>query len=37
MMNNLISDLLDLAKLENSAFCLNVESFNLISVIQEAF
>lgn len=37
MMSNLINDLLDLAKLENSAFQLNYEQFNLIDVIEEAF
>ena len=30
MMSNLINDLLDLAKLQNSAFELNMERFNLV-------
>ena len=36
-MTNLVNDLLDLAKLENSAFQLNYEQFDLINVIKEAF
>jgi signal transduction histidine kinase len=36
-MNNLIDDLLDLAKLENNAFQLNIDEFNLIELIQDAF
>lgn len=37
MMNNLINDLLDLGKLENNAFQLNKEWFNLIDIIEQAF
>lgn len=37
MMTNLINDLLDLGKLENNAFQLNVEEFNLFHLVQEAF
>ena len=37
MMINLINDLLDLGKLEDNAFKLNYEEFNLIEVIEEAF
>lgn len=37
MMNNLINDLLDLAKLDNNAFQLSEEKFNLIEVVQNAF
>lgn len=37
MLTNLINDLLDLGKLQNNAFQLNFEKFNLIEVIQEAF
>lgn len=37
MMTNLINDLLDLGKLENNAFQLNIEEFNLYQVIQEAY
>ena len=33
MMNNLIDDLLDLAKLENNAFQLAYSDFNLIEMI----
>ena len=33
MMNNLINDLLDLGKLQNNAFQLNIEQFNLLKVI----
>ena len=36
-MSNLINDLLDLAKLENSAFDLKMERFNLIKIIENAF
>jgi signal transduction histidine kinase len=37
MMENLINDLLDLAKLENHSFLLSEEYFNLGSTIYEAF
>ena len=37
MMENLINDLLDLAKLENNSFSLTQEYFNLGSTIYEAF
>ena len=37
MITNLICDLLDLAKFENSVFKINEEYFNLIEVITEAF
>ena len=37
MINNLISDLLDLAKFENSVFKINENYFNLIELITEAF
>jgi signal transduction histidine kinase len=37
MITNLIEDLLDLAKMENSVFKLNNDYFNLIDVITEAF
>jgi signal transduction histidine kinase len=37
MVSNLINDLLDLAKLENSAFQLNLEQSNLIEVVEKAF
>ena len=37
MMTNLINDLLDQAKLENSAFELHNEWFNMHEVIEEAF
>jgi signal transduction histidine kinase len=37
MITNLIEDLLDLAKMENSVFKLNNDYFNLIEVITEAF
>lgn len=37
MMNTLIDDLLDLAKLENNAFQLNFSEFNLIETVQDAF
>lgn len=37
MTTNLINDLLDLAKLENNAFTLNIETFNLIEVVSKAF
>lgn len=37
MITNLINDILDLGKLENNAFQLNIEQFNLISVIEEAY
>jgi signal transduction histidine kinase len=37
MLENLINDLLDLGKLENNAFALNPEYFNLSQTIYEAF
>ena len=37
MITNLICDLLDLAKYENSVFQINEEYFNLFEVITEAF
>ena len=37
MLENLVNDLLDLAKLENNAFQLNPEYFNLSQTIYEAF
>ena len=37
MITNLINDLLDLAKFDNSVFMINEESFNLIDLITEAF
>ncbi len=37
MMENLINDLLDLAKLENNSFQLTSEYFNLADIIFEAF
>jgi len=37
MLENLVNDLLDLAKLENNAFTLNPEYFNLSQTIYEAF
>ncbi len=37
MVENLINDLLDLAKLENNSFQLTYEYFNLCSIIDEAF
>jgi K+-sensing histidine kinase KdpD len=37
MVTNLICDLLDLAKYENSVFKINEEYFNLVEVITEAF
>ena len=37
MMTNLINDLLDEAKLENSAFKLNNDWFNMHEVIEEVF
>lgn len=37
MMTNLINDLLDLGKLENNAFELNIENFSLINAVSEAF
>jgi signal transduction histidine kinase len=36
-MKNLINDLLDAAKIENLAFTLNNNYFNLVETIQEAF
>ena len=37
MITNLIQDLLDLAKYENTVFKINEDYFNLIEVITEAF
>jgi signal transduction histidine kinase len=37
LMENLISDLLDLAKLENNQFSLSNDYFNLSNTIYEAF
>jgi signal transduction histidine kinase len=37
MITNLINDLLDLAKFENSVFKIDEDYFNLIEVITEAF
>jgi len=37
MIQNLINDLLDVAKINNSAFVINNSYFNLIETIQEAF
>ena len=37
MITNLINDMLDLAKFENSQFKINEDFFNLIDVITEAF
>ena len=37
MVTNLISDLLDLAKFENSVFKINQDYFNLIEIATEAF
>lgn len=37
MITNLINDMLDLAKFENSQFKINEDFFNLIEVITEAF
>ena len=37
MMSNLIDDLLDLAKLENSAFELHVERANMVDIVEKAF
>ena len=37
MMENLINDLLDLAKLEQNQFMLNTEYFNLCSTIYQSF
>lgn len=37
LMNNLVSDLLDLAKLQNNAFQLNLGEFNLIQAVQDVF
>ena len=37
MMENLINDLLDLAKLENSSFALSKSYFNLSYIIYQAF
>lgn len=36
MLLNLINDLLDLAKIENSSFNLNTSYFNLFEIIQKA-
>jgi signal transduction histidine kinase len=37
MLENLINDLLDLAKLENNTFSLTKEYFNLMDTIYQAF
>lgn len=37
MMENLISDMLDLAKIDNDQFKINNEYFDLASTINEAF
>ena len=37
MMENLINDLLDLAKMENNSFSLSQDFFNLGDTISEAF
>ena len=37
VITNLVNDLLDAAKIENLAFSLNNNYFNLIETIQEAF
>jgi len=37
MMENLINDLLDLAKLENNSFSLSLDYFNLSQTIYSAF
>ena len=37
MMENLVNDLLDLAKLENNQFSLHGDYFNLIDTVNEAF
>lgn len=37
MMTNLINDLLDLAKMNNAAFQLHLESCNLIEIIEKTF
>ena len=37
MITNLINDLLDLAKFENSVFKMNEDYFNLFEVVNEAF
>jgi signal transduction histidine kinase len=37
MMTNLINDLLDQAKMDESVFLLNFTQFNLIEIISEAF
>lgn len=37
MMTNLINDLLDLAKMTNQAFTLNMQQCNLIEVVEQAF
>jgi signal transduction histidine kinase len=37
MMTNLINDLLDQAKMDESVFLLNYTQFNLIEIISEAF
>jgi signal transduction histidine kinase len=37
MLENLINDLLDLAKLENNSFNINSEYFDLGSLVFEAF
>mmetsp|Transcript_39157 Transcript_39157/g.59733 ORF Transcript_39157/g.59733 Transcript_39157/m.59733 type:complete len:88 (+) Transcript_39157:3553-3816(+) len=37
MLNNLINDLLDLAKLEQNSFNFNEEYFNLVQTVENAF
>ena len=37
MLSNLVNDLLDLAKLNNTAFSLNVEKSSLIEQVENAF
>ena len=37
MMSNLVNDLLDLGKLENSAFQLDIGQFNLVKVVEDVF
>jgi signal transduction histidine kinase len=37
MMENLINDLLDLAKMENNSFSFSNDYFNLANIVYEAF
>lgn len=37
MINNMVSDLLDLAKMEKSTFHLSYDYFNMFDVVIEAF